>query len=265
MLMTESRKAPINVGRVAPRLSWRSLVESQEAYEIQVASSVQALQAGAADLWNGGRVEDGRSLAIPYAGKPLQSRQKVFWRVRIWSAGQSDPSGWSETASWQMALKDRSDWQASWITSPIFPAAEPIQSLEQWYQATAADPHFRDPEKIADTIERLRDVRPATYFRKDFALEKTVKSAILYSTSAGYSDLYINGKKIGDRVLNPAQTDFDKRIYYDVDDITGALNSGENVLAIHLGNGFYAERTAFGQDRLFYGEPAAIVDPCQSA
>jgi alpha-L-rhamnosidase len=259
MLMTESRSGPINVDRIAPRLSWRSQVDSQEAYEIQVATSVQALDDGTADLWNSGRVADGRSLAIPYAGMPLQSRQKVFWRVRIWSEGQSEPSAWSEAASWQMALQDKSDWQASWITSPIFPAAEPMPSLEKWYQATAADSHFRDPKKVADTIERLRDVRPATYFRKDFTLNRTVKSAILYSTSAGYSDLYINGNKIGDRVLNPAQTDFDKRIYYDVDDITDALNSGTNVLAIHLGNGFYAERTAFGLDRLFYGEPAAIT------
>jgi len=129
MLMTESRKAPINVGRLAPRLSWRSLVDSQEAYAIQVASSEQALIDGTADLWNSGRVEDGRSLAIPYAGMPLQSRQKVFWRVRIWKAGLSEPSGWSETASWQMALLDKSDWQASWIKSPIFPAAASTPGL----------------------------------------------------------------------------------------------------------------------------------------
>ncbi|RZV36471.1 MAG: alpha-rhamnosidase [Acidimicrobiales bacterium] len=100
---------------------------------------------------------------------------------------------------------------------------------------------------------------PATYFRKDFTVSGPVEAARLYSTSAGYSEFYLSGEKIGDRIFNPAQTDFDKRIYYDVDDITDRLSVGPHTLAFHLGNGFYGERTAFGRDDLFYGEPAAIA------
>ena len=44
-LRVEGRDAPIGVGRSVPRLSWRSSVPSQSAYEIEVASSAEALDA----------------------------------------------------------------------------------------------------------------------------------------------------------------------------------------------------------------------------
>jgi alpha-L-rhamnosidase len=259
LLRVEGADSAINIGRYHPRLSWRSRVKSQSAYEIEVASSIEILRNGTADLWSSGQVIDGRSVAIAYGGADLSSRQIAFWRVRIWAEGETRPSPWSGIASWQMGLLNQSDWQAKWITSPMFPAAPSTPGLERWLEATAADPQFKDAEKIADTKQRLRDVRPATYFRKDFKIDRPIKSARLYSTSAGYSEVFLNGKKVGDRILNPAQTDFDKRIYYDVDDVTDVLSKGENVLGLHLGNGFYGERTAFGLRKLFYGEPAAIA------
>ncbi|KLI65075.1 hypothetical protein AAV99_00145 [Aurantiacibacter marinus] len=258
-LQVENQLVPRAVDRTSPRLSWRSPVTAQDAYQIEVASTAGRLTAGEADLWNSGKVSDGRSLAIPYAGAPLASRQQAFWRVRIWADGADAPGAWSETASWNMALLEQTDWQARWITSPLFDPAESTPGLERWLAATANDPQFRDPATVADTFGRLRAMRPATYFRRDFTVDRPVRSAMLYSTSAGYSEFFLSGEKIGDRILNPAQTDFDKRIYYDVDDLTDRLGMGEHTLAIHLGNGFYAERTAFGLDRLFYGEPAAIA------
>lgn len=258
-LSTESQSNPIGVDRLAPRLAWQSTVRSQSAFEIQVASSPDVLRSDRPDLWSSGRVQDGRSVAIEYGGSPLASRQRAFWRVRIWADGTDLPGPWSDIASWQMALLTQEDWQAAWITAPNFDPASSTPGLERWLNATAADPQFKNAATVADTKQKLRDVRPATYFRKAFTIDRPVKSALLYSTSAGYSEFYVSGQKIGDRVLNPAQTDYDKRIYYDVDDLTDRLGVGDHVLAVHLGNGFYGERTAFGLDKLFYGEPAAIA------
>lgn len=258
-LNTESLTDPISVDKPQPRLSWRSQVESQIAYEIAVASTVGDLLSGEADLWSSGRVIDARSLAIPYAGTPLKSRQMAFWRVRVWAEGDMKPGPWSEVSFWQMALLEDGDWKASWITSPDNTPAPSSPGFERWLSATAEDPHFKNSDHIADTKRRLREMPPATYFRKDFIVRKPVESARLYSTSAGYSEFFISGNKIGDRIFNPAQTDFDKRIYYDVDDVTDQLSVGSQSLAIHLGNGFYGERTAFGMAKLFYGEPAAIA------
>ena len=258
-LKTESLTDPIAVDRAQPRLSWRSQVKSQFAYEIAVASNLDALQDGKPDLWSSGRVIDGRSLAIPYAGLPLKSRQMAYWRVRVWAEGDTEPGPWSEVSSWQMALLEASDWKASWITNPDNTPSPSSPGLERWLSATAEDPHFKNQEHIDNTKLRLRKMPPATYFKKNFIVRRPVESARLYSTSAGYSEFFLSGDKIGDRIFNPAQTDFDKRIYYDVDDVTDRLSMGPQSLAIHLGNGFYGERTAFGMAKLFYGEPAAIA------
>gem|GEM_PF-7048838 len=245
-LEVEGQTNPNGVGNQAPRFSWHAQVDSQNGYEIHVARSVSQLEAGTPNLWDSGRVADGRSVAIPYAGAPLTSREKAYWRVRVWPEGTDQPGPWSAASSWQMGLMAQSDWSAQWITSPLFPAADTSPGMERWLKATAADPQFRNAERVADTTRKLREVRPAAYFRKVFTVDRPVKSALLYSTSAGYSEFFLSGQKIGDRVLNPAQTDFDKRIYYDVDDLTSSLTPGEHVLGVHLGNGFYGERTAFG-------------------
>jgi len=141
-LLVEGASSPLGVGRDVPRLSWRSAVDRQHAYEIEVASA-----------------------------------QNAVWRVRVWQEGEARPGEWSETGVWQMGLLNQSDWKASWITSPIFPPAPRAPGLETWLKAAAADPHFKDAEKVADTVKRLRDVRPATYFRKEFTVEKPIKSA----------------------------------------------------------------------------------------
>ena len=258
-LETEMQVNPIGVERTNPRLSWRSEIDNQLAYEIEVATRIEKLTQGAPDLWSTGRVDDERSVAIPYRGTAMSSRDTAFWRVRVWAEGNDKPGPWSEAASWKMGLLEQSDWRAKWITSPSTTPAETIEGLERWYLATAADPLFTDKDKISKAVTSLRNTPPAGYFRKDFVIEKPVSSARLYSTSAGYSEFFLSGEKIGDRIFNPAQTDFDKRIYYDVDDVAEKLTTGSHRLAVHLGNGFYGERTAFGRDDLFYGEPAAIA------
>jgi len=74
-LLVEGAHSPLGVGRDIPRFSWRSAVDRQYAYEIEVASSAETLLSGSADLWKSGRVVDGRSVAVPYGGKILKSAQ----------------------------------------------------------------------------------------------------------------------------------------------------------------------------------------------
>lgn len=82
--------------------------------------------------------------------------------------------------------------------------------------------------------------QPAPMFRKSFdAGPGKVRKAILYITAAGYFEASINGKRLGDSYLDPAWTDFSKRIYYSEFDLTTQLNKGANCLGVTLGNGFY--------------------------
>ena len=61
----------------------------------------------------------------------------------------------------------------------------------------------------------------------------------LYITAAGYYKASLNGKQVGKNALDPAWTDYSKRIYYTSYDVTSMLEDGDNCLGVSLGNGFY--------------------------
>src|SRR5258708_1068450 len=87
-LRTEYVATPLAVENTSPQLSWRLEAQRrgvrQSAYRIEVASAAEGLVAGCANLWDSGRVVSDLSIGIPYAGRTLTSRQRCFWRVRIW-------------------------------------------------------------------------------------------------------------------------------------------------------------------------------------
>ncbi|MDP4268558.1 MAG: family 78 glycoside hydrolase catalytic domain [Bacteroidota bacterium] len=81
---------------------------------------------------------------------------------------------------------------------------------------------------------------PSPLFRKVFALDhSTIRKATLYITAAGYYAATLNGERIGDIYLDPAWTNYSKRVYYSQYDLTEKLKSGNNCLGVSLGNGFY--------------------------
>jgi alpha-L-rhamnosidase len=88
-----------------------------------------------------------------------------------------------------------------------------------------------------DSLFYLDD--PAPIFRKEFEATKTVKSAKLYITAAGYYVATLNGRRVGKEKFDPAWTDYSKRIYYTEHDVTSLLQQGPNCLGVALGNGFY--------------------------
>ena len=55
---------------------------------------------------------------------------------------------------------------------------------------------------------------PSPLFRKKLIVNKKIKEAKLYITSAGYNAVFINDKRVGKNILDPAWTDYSKRIYY---------------------------------------------------
>lgn len=79
----------------------------------------------------------------------------------------------------------------------------------------------------------------ARYFRKEFDLHTAIKKATLYFTGLGLYKLYINGKKIGAQQLSPTPSDYRKRVYYNVFDVSNAFLKGENTVGVVLGNGLF--------------------------
>ncbi len=80
---------------------------------------------------------------------------------------------------------------------------------------------------------------PAPLFRKEFTVGKDMRSAVLYITAAGYYTPYLNGEKVGMNYLDPAWTNYSKRIYYAEYDVTSKIKEGRNCLGAEVGNGFY--------------------------
>jgi alpha-L-rhamnosidase len=111
-LRCEGRENPIGIDALKPRLSW--ILEAapsargvtQTAYQVLVASTAAELARENGDLWDSGRVESGQAAHVEYQGSPLGSRQRCWWKVRVWNA-DGKGSKWSKPAHWSMGLLDR--------------------------------------------------------------------------------------------------------------------------------------------------------------
>ena len=90
-----------------PRLSWT--IESdvrgakQRAYQIIVASSAAGLAQNKGDLWDTGKIPSSQTIQIAHQGKLLGSRQRCFWKVRVWDQNDGR-SAWSKPEQWAMGL-----------------------------------------------------------------------------------------------------------------------------------------------------------------
>ena len=84
------------------------------------------------------------------------------------------------------------------------------------------------------------------YARKIFCVEKKIKGAIVHGCGLGQFQLFINGRKVGESVLEPAWTDYNKRLNYVTYDITSLINEGENIVSSEVGNGWFIMDDAGG-------------------
>lgn len=213
-LKCEMLENPVGITSAAPRLSWEIASErrgvEQTAYRILVASSERLLDAGKGDLWDSGWVPSDETLAIPYAGAALGTHEECFWKVQVQT--NKGRSKWSPTARWTMGFTSEKEWSARWI---------------------GLDRAFEGERTEGDT--RLA----ARYLRKEFPLRGEVRRAMLHICGLGLYEAYINGQRIGDQVLAPTPTDYDKSVRYNVFDVTDQLAAGDNALGVILGNGRY--------------------------
>ena len=98
----------------------------------------------------------------------------------------------------------------------------------------------------------------ARMLRREFRVEKNVRHATAYVCGLGLFELQVNGRKIGDHVLEPALTEYGKRVDYVTFDVTASLQRGANALGVLLGNGrFFAPR--LNARTLTFGYPKLLL------
>ena len=79
----------------------------------------------------------------------------------------------------------------------------------------------------------------AIMLRKEFQTSGKIKRATAYLCGLGYSELFLNGNKISNHVLDPGFTAFDHRSLYLTYDVTSQLRKGQNAVGILLGGGWF--------------------------
>ena len=212
---------------VPTSFSWKIKAEQnnwlQEAYQIIVSGSEKMINENIGDMWDSGKTLSPDQLFIVYKGNPLVGGEKYFWKVRVWQKNKGKAS-WSQTSGFRATLRYPDDWKAKWISS--------------------------DYKKES----------PLPIFRKTFQLKQVrkAKSATLYICGLGYYEVYLNGSKIGDRVLEPAQTNYDDYSFYSAYDIPLKNLSQQNVLGVMLGNGWYNQYQVW-TSAMAYGQPIVIA------
>jgi len=125
-----------------------------------------------------------------------------------------------------------------------------------WAPAKPLGPAGMEPWGKLPDARRL----PARYLRREFAVTKKVKRATAYVCGLGFFDLFVNGEKISDDVMDPALSDYSKAAYAVTFDVTDRLRAGGNALGVILGNGrFYAPRLEIPAHTTTYGYPKLLL------
>lgn len=215
-LLCEDLRDPLALDVRQPRLHWQLQAtqeahrgQKQTAFEVRVASTEAQLLAGRPDLWASGWQERDDAQTVSYSGKRLRYGQRAFWQVRV-KDEQGRVSPWSETARWSLGPLEASDWTAQWIGTD-----QAFERQEGWPPPDNALP---DP-----------------WFRTTLELPREPVRATLYVASVGYHEVYVNGRRAGDTVLEPCVTDFSQQARYVAYDLTDLLRPGRNAVGLWLG------------------------------
>ncbi|MBV6640644.1 MAG: family 78 glycoside hydrolase catalytic domain, partial [Cyclobacteriaceae bacterium] len=227
-LWCEYLDSPLGIDTKSPRFTWRMADAEngtmQSAYQIIVGVDSLEVAGGAGDIWDTNKVASSAQL-VKYAGQDLEPFTKYYWSVRVWD--QKGVAEVSNVSSFETGMMDVSNWSGAWISD-----------------------------------SRDVNIKPAPHFRKEFQTDRKIKSARAYIAAAGLYELYVNGKQLGDRFLDPIYTRFDRRILYVTYDVTELLES-DNAIGVILGNGWYNHQSTavwFFHEAPWRGRPAFCMD-----
>lgn len=203
-LKADHETDPTGIDRI-PQLSWEVSGNYegvyQSAYRVMIASSPELLSEDVADIHDSGKVMSAKSTAVTFPDIPFRSRTRYYWKVKIWDEKGTE-SPWSEISFYETALLDGSDWHSGWIG---YVPGMPGRVL---------------------------------YFKGSLFADKAITRARAYFAGLGFSELHINGKKVGDSVLDPAQSTYSKHVYYRTYDITDYLHKGANSFVLPVAPGW---------------------------
>jgi alpha-L-rhamnosidase len=220
----EHLREALGIGASRPRLSW--LVETGRPSWRQIAYELEAAGPDGQTRAPTGRVDSDQSALVAWPFAPLASRERLSLRVRVWGSDGS-ASAWSRPYAVEAGLLRPDDWSARFVTPG-------------WEEGARA--------------------RPAPLLRREFSVKAGVAEARLYITALGVYEAQINGRRVGDHVLDPGWTSYHHRLRYQTFDVTPLVREGPNAIAAMLGDGWYRGRLTWDPDHhQLYGARLALL------
>ena len=217
-LRYDSLDEALGVDAHTPHLSWQlGGKHAQIAYELEASVGGKA--------WSSGRVEAAENAFVPYPGPLPASRERVEWRVRVFT--KHGASAWSQSAWWERGL-DVGDWTARWIE----PAHE-----------TTAEPGSR----------------PTHLLRTEFELPAAPLRARLHITAHGIYEAWLGAGRVGDAELTPGYTEYSDRLQVQTYDVTDQLAAGTNSLTVELSDGWFRGQVGIFRVHDQWGETTALL------
>ena len=99
--------------------------------------------------------------------------------------------------------------------------------------------------------------QPAAYLRREFDLPAEPVRATLRVTALGVVDPWLNGRRVGDEVLEPGWTSYRHRLVVRTHDVTDLVRAGTNALGLVVGEGWAAGRIGYESRRNLWTERVA--------
>jgi len=204
----ENMTAAFGIDVKKPRFSWR--IKSDESavcqteYRIIVSENPDEIQNGKGGVWDSGAIKSDVCFEVRYNGAPLKSRSVYYYK--IFAADNKNNHAESETGFFQTGMTD-GKWKGEWTGS----------------------------------AEVTKDMK-CPLFRKDFESRGEIKRATAYISGLGFYELYINGQKVGDRIIEAGSTNYELSVLYSSYDVTGMIKD-KNAVGVMLGRGRYAIET----------------------
>ena len=218
-LRVDNLNSPLGIDDPAPHFSWQlqdpARGAKQTAYELQVASGTETLEANKPDVWDSGRIASAESLNVGYAGPALKPSTRYFWRVKLWdAAGKPYPD--SEISWWETALLSSSAWRADWIGYETAGESTVRNAPAVW---------IASPEAKALAAEKNKEQHFA--YRTTVTLTKPIRRAVLYATGQDAVSAWIGGTQVMAADKLPPWLQMPWRKFARVD-VTGKLRQGSN-------------------------------------
>ena len=235
-LKCEYLKNPMGIDMKNPRLFWQLQSEAkgdkQTAYQLLVASSKENLEQNIGDVFNSKKVKSDQNTHVIYKGAELKPASDYFWKVKVWDKDKKARK-WSETVRFTTGLFTDADWKgAEWIAWKTQEEWETAwwkrKEIEEQCHEFHLPSYFGARMSIWERylFHYENPYAPSPLYRKEFIAGKEIKSAKAFIAGIGYNELYINGNKVGDNVLEPGWTNYSKTVLYVTHDVTKYFSKG---------------------------------------